>query len=180
MVTRLFCFIRIAVSSRVFRRLPSARLFFHYTIPSVVAVTFNTLCRVTSNLFINQFVNKSTLTTIGLVVPVVVVIFKFTGLVTAKTSIHVTMLLNRGGERRTSHIFAFALGIVFIVSYLLNILNLLFTRSFIEFLTPKTARRTVRCKVACAHICTTFTPLVLVCRTASGCLHIYNGRGVSV
>lgn len=141
---------RIFVRVGCFRTGVSCPRFLGCLIPSILAVVFLSFCAAVSKFFMSQCTNSSTLTKVGVIVPVAYIVFKASIVLTAKSNTVVKREVKRGERRRTGRVFAFVAVILLMLSITFATIKVLFLGPVYVFL--KDDRHLVRRIIPCTFI----------------------------
>ena len=124
------------MDSEIFEKLPPTKLFFRLAIPSMITMAFVSLYQIADGLFVGRFIGGDALAAINLIMPIIMIVFGFSNLISTGASVRISVLLGEKKREEASCVFTFTLKVIFLISCLLGVLGLAFAESFVRFLAP--------------------------------------------
>ncbi len=148
------------MDSEIFKTLPPTKLFFRCTIPSVITMLAGTLYQIADGLFVGRFIGEDALAAVNLVMPVIMMIFAFSNMIATGSSVRISVLLGEGKREDASKAFSFTVKFIFLISFIIGILGLLFSEGLVRFLSPDASEKAIDYAIIYLRMHALFSPLI--------------------
>lgn len=150
------------MDSAIFEKMSPTRLFFRCAVPSMFTTAFVSLYQIADGLFVGRFIGGDALAAVNLIMPMIMIVFGFVNLIASGASVRVAVLLGEKNREEASQVFSFTLKVIFVISCVLGVLALLFSKAFVRFLAPGGTELAIEYGITYIRVYALFAPLMLI------------------
>lgn len=168
------------MDSEIFEKLPPTKLFFCLAIPSMITMAFVSLYQIADGLFVGRFIGGDALAAINLIMPIIMIVFGFSNLIATGASVRISVLLGERKREEASQLFTFTLKLIFLLSFMLGVLGVVFAGSFVRFLAPGATEEAIEYGIIYTRIYAVFAPLMLISHATDNYLRVCGKEKLSM
>ncbi len=111
--------------------MPIGKLLLKLAIPSIITMIVGSINMVIDGIFMGNYIGASALAAVNLVMPIMLIVFGFLGMIAAGAGIRIGILLGEGKKQEASRVFSASALIIFIAGIVIAILAFLFTKDIL-------------------------------------------------
>lgn len=147
------------MDSEIFEKLPPTKLFFRCAIPSMITMVFGALYQIADGLFVGRFIGENALAAVNIVMLVIMMVFAFSNMVAAGSSVRIAVLLGEKKQEEASNIFSFTVKFIFFLSCVIGVIGFFFAEFFVRLLAPTATTQAIEYGVSYLRVYAIFSPL---------------------
>lgn len=160
------------MNSEVFGTLPPTKLFFRCAVPSVITMIFSAIYNIADGLFVGRFIGGDALAAVNLIMPVIMMVFAFSGMIATGSSVRIAMLLGEKKREEASQVFSFSVKFILLISCIIGIVGYVFAEQFVRFLANGATEQAIAYCADYLKIYAVFSPLLPIYHATDNYLRI--------